>query len=85
MAKQTISYVCRECGVSHRKWAGQCSGCGAWDTLDEDVGLSVSGPAAKSLGNVKGRAVALSALSGDEAPPPRGASGITSWIASLED
>ena len=76
MAKQTTTYVCRECGVSHRKWAGQCSSCGAWDTLDEDLGLSVAGPAAKTLGNVKGRTITLAALSGDEAPPPRGASGI---------
>ena len=76
MAKQSIQYVCRECGAAHRKWAGQCSACGAWDTLEEDTGLGGSGPAAKTLGNAKGRAVPLTALSGDEAPPPRAASGI---------
>lgn len=76
MAKNATQYVCRECGAAHRKWAGQCPACGAWDTLDEDAGLGIAGPAAKSLGTVKGRTVALSALSGDEAPPPRGASGI---------
>ena len=76
MAKNATQYVCRECGAAHRKWAGQCSACGAWDTLDEDAGLGMAGPAAKSLGTVKGRAATLSALSGDEAPPPRGASGI---------
>ena len=76
MAKQSVQYVCRECGSAHRKWAGQCSGCGLWDTLEEDAGLGGSGPAAKTLGNAKGRSIVLSELSGDEAPPPRGSSGI---------
>ena len=76
MAKPRISFVCSSCGTVHSKWAGQCSGCGAWDTLAEDHGLGGTGPAARSLGTGKGRTVALSALSGDEAPPPRTASGI---------
>ncbi|MEO1492792.1 MAG: DNA repair protein RadA [Pseudomonadota bacterium] len=76
MAKTTTSYVCRECGAAHRKWAGQCSECGAWNSIEEDAGLSASGPAAKTLGRAKGRAIDLVPLAGDEAPPPRGASGI---------
>ena len=79
MAKNATQYVCRECGAAHRKWAGQCSACNAWDTLEEDAGLGIAGPAAKSLGITKGNSVALSALSGDEAPPPRSASGIAEF------
>ena len=79
MAKSILQYVCRECGAAQRKWAGQCPDCGAWDTLAEDAGLSASGPAAKTLGAVKGRAVSLVALSGEEAPPPRVASGIAEF------
>lgn len=30
-------YICRECGASFAKWSGQCSGCGAWNTLQEEV------------------------------------------------
>jgi len=30
-------YVCSSCGVEAPKWAGQCSGCGAWNTLDESA------------------------------------------------
>ena len=30
-------HVCSECGTSHPKWSGQCSGCGDWNTLVEDV------------------------------------------------
>jgi DNA repair protein RadA/Sms len=29
--------VCTECGTAHPKWSGQCSGCGAWNTLLEEV------------------------------------------------
>ncbi|MEM7190063.1 MAG: DNA repair protein RadA [Pseudomonadota bacterium] len=76
MAKNSLQYVCRECGSVHRKWSGQCGECGAWNSLEEDAGLSAAGPASKTLGHSKGRQMALTPLSGDEAPPPRGASGI---------
>ena len=76
MAKTATRYICRECGAEHRKWAGQCGDCGAWNAMEEDAGLSSAGPAAKTLGQARGRALVLGALSGDEAPPPRGLSGI---------
>ena len=76
MAKSSTQYVCRECGAAQRKWSGQCPACGAWDTLEEDAGLSAAGPAAKTLGALKGKSVELVALSGEEAPPPRAASGM---------
>lgn len=28
-------YRCAECGHAQSKWAGQCGGCGAWNTLQE--------------------------------------------------
>ena len=79
MAKPSTQYVCRECGSAQRKWSGQCPDCQAWDTLEEDAGLSAAGPAAKSLGATKGRAVELVALSGEEAPPARAASGMAEF------
>jgi len=30
-------YVCSSCGAQHPKWAGQCTACGEWNTLVEDV------------------------------------------------
>jgi len=30
-------YVCSSCGAQHHKWAGQCTACGEWNTLVEDV------------------------------------------------
>jgi len=30
-------YRCAECGAEHPKWGGRCDGCGAWNTLVEEV------------------------------------------------
>tara|TARA_R110002110_G_scaffold415860_1_gene658711 strand:- start:29254 stop:30636 length:1383 start_codon:yes stop_codon:yes gene_type:complete len=35
MAKQKTAYVCNDCGSDYAKWQGQCSDCGAWNTLSE--------------------------------------------------
>ena len=37
MSRARVVHVCSECGTSHPKWSGQCSGCGDWNTLVEDV------------------------------------------------
>ncbi len=37
MAKIKTIYVCSECGSSHPKWAGQCSSCKSWNTLEEGL------------------------------------------------
>ncbi len=71
MARTATPFVCAECGAAHRKWAGRCDACGAWNTLVEDPGLSAAGPPAKSLGAARGRRTALVPLSGAEAAPPR--------------
>lgn len=39
MAKATTEFVCRECGGTTPKWAGQCSDCGAWNTLEEQTSV----------------------------------------------
>ncbi len=31
------AYLCQQCGAASPKWAGQCPGCGAWNTLVETV------------------------------------------------
>ncbi len=40
MAKSRIEHVCTDCGATHTKWAGQCSGCGQWNTLVEEVAVA---------------------------------------------
>ena len=37
MAKLKTLYFCKECGTEHPKWQGQCKGCGAWNSLIEEV------------------------------------------------
>ncbi len=37
MAKVKVIFNCLECGTEHNKWSGQCSDCGAWNTLEESV------------------------------------------------
>ncbi len=72
MAKPTNSFTCSACGAVHRKWAGRCDACGAWNSIIEEAPLST---APKSLG-AKGRTIALTDLTTEEAPPPRASSGI---------
>jgi len=73
MAKTT--FTCNACGASHKKWAGKCEACGAWNTIVEEAGLS-TGPAKKSLGAAKGRRVELSSLDSQDEPLQRMTSGI---------
>jgi DNA repair protein RadA/Sms len=35
MAKTKAAYACSACGAQFPQWAGQCSDCGAWNTLSE--------------------------------------------------
>ena len=35
MAKQKTAFVCNDCGSDYSKWQGQCTDCGAWNTLSE--------------------------------------------------
>jgi DNA repair protein RadA/Sms len=36
-AKTKFIYTCQKCGAQYPKWAGQCSDCGTWNSLVEDV------------------------------------------------
>jgi DNA repair protein RadA/Sms len=74
MAKSSSSFTCTACGAAHKKWAGRCESCGAWNTIIEEAPLS-QGPG-RGLGAHKGRAVPLSNLSTTEPPPPRSLSGM---------
>ncbi len=37
MPKRHSQFTCQQCGASFPKWQGQCGGCGAWNTLVEEV------------------------------------------------
>ncbi|RJL05305.1 DNA repair protein RadA [Paracoccus siganidrum] len=74
MARSVTAFTCTACGAAHKKWAGRCDACGAWNTVIEEAPLS-QGPG-RGLGAAKGRAVPLSGLSAQEPPPPRACSGM---------
>jgi len=75
MAKSAPAFTCSACGAAQSKWAGRCDACGAWNTIIEEAPLS-AGPGAKSLGAQRGRAIELTDLATEEAPPPRALSGM---------
>lgn len=60
--KPKTQYVCAACGAISPKWAGQCSECGAWNSLSEQVqpvapirrgGQYAGAEGARRLGEVK--------------------------------
>ncbi|MBO8130245.1 MAG: DNA repair protein RadA [Candidatus Marinimicrobia bacterium] len=40
--KSKTIFVCSECGAIFHKWVGKCTECGAWNTVNEEVGPSKS-------------------------------------------
>lgn len=45
--KQKTAFVCTECGSDFPRWAGQCTSCGAWNTIKE-VRLGADKPGRRS-------------------------------------
>ncbi|MDQ6969174.1 MAG: DNA repair protein RadA [Mariprofundus sp.] len=43
-------FVCQSCGAEHRKWMGQCTDCGEWNAVTEQV---IEAAAVRSLGKAK--------------------------------
>jgi DNA repair protein RadA/Sms len=71
MSRAAPAFTCTACGAVHRKWAGRCEACGAWNAIVEEAPLG-AGPRVTG----KGKTIALTDLSTVEPPPPRAASGI---------
>jgi DNA repair protein RadA/Sms len=65
MAKAKTAYVCNECGSEHTRWQGQCTDCGAWNSMSEIVlSAAKSAPAAtRRSGGYAGDASAPRVLS----------------------
>lgn len=39
LSKVKVRFACQECGHESAKWLGRCPGCGAWNTLVEEVAV----------------------------------------------
>ena len=71
MAKAKVLYVCSDCGTQSSQWAGQCSQCGAWNSLQEEASVaSISKEGSKGLRFAsfagKQKVVTLSEISAEE-------------------
>src|SRR4051812_17113960 len=75
MARAQARFVCQQCGSVHPKWTGRCDGCGAWNSLIEE--LAREGPP-QSLAKDRrgGRALGFVGLTGPSTLPPRRCTGI---------
>jgi len=57
MAKSKLIYVCQSCGSRFLQWAGQCTDCGAWNSLVEEVPIATN--AASRSARLAGYAAAV--------------------------
>ena len=44
MTKTKVIHTCQTCGAQFPKWSGQCLGCGAWNSIVEEVIQTASHP-----------------------------------------
>ena len=69
MAKNTLSFVCQNCGAAYNRWQGKCESCGEWNTLAEE---DATGSVPVSIRSKrKGRTFALESLAGKSPDAPR--------------
>jgi DNA repair protein RadA/Sms len=73
MARSTARYVCQSCGVGQNRWSGRCDGCGAWNSMVEEVVVEA---APRGLGPARGRTIAFERLDGTAREAPRSQVGI---------
>jgi DNA repair protein RadA/Sms len=75
MARDGAAFVCQSCGSVQTKWAGQCAGCGQWNTLVEEVQSRPPGALAPSRTG-RGRGLAFQGLQDATPAPPRIVTGV---------
>src|SRR5262245_40625328 len=76
MAKIKTAFVCEACGARYAKWMGQCTACGAWNSVEERVDAH-SDRRARQPSGASLRARPLAEISTEDAPRMR--SGIGEW------
>jgi len=75
MARDGALYVCQSCGAAQSKWAGQCAGCEAWNTLVEETQIRPPGALAPAKGS-RTRGLAFEGLEDATLAPARIATGV---------
>ena len=75
MARDGAIYACQSCGAVHPKWAGQCSACGAWNSLVEESVARPPGALTPALG-ARSRGLVFETLETLSPAVPRIATGL---------
>ena len=70
MVKNLSSYKCQNCNFYYSKWAGQCTECGSWSSIEKDEVLT-KGPIRKVFSGKRGKSIELQTLSSEEIEPTR--------------
>jgi DNA repair protein RadA/Sms len=79
MARDGALYACQSCGTVHPKWAGQCTACGAWNTLVEEVTAARPPGALAPAKSGKARGLAFEGLDSVGPSPPRISTGLAEF------
>src|SRR5713101_7092102 len=75
LARSQARYACQQCGAIHAKWTGRCDGCGAWNSLIEEVPRE-GPPQGLAKDRKPGRSLGFVGLTGPSVLPPRRQTGI---------
>src|ERR1700737_572277 len=81
MARQQARFVCQQCEAVHPKWTGRCDGCGAWNSLIEELPReALPSGLGKGAGDRRGgRGLGFVGLPGPSLLPPRRQTGIAEF------
>ena len=75
MARSRSVFVCQSCGTIHPRWAGQCDGCGEWNSIVEETSEAppIGGAAKGKSGSARSKAgrVDFVPLTGSSERAPR--------------
>ncbi|GMO64539.1 MAG: DNA repair protein RadA [Rickettsiales bacterium] len=80
MPPSKTTFICQSCGAVHKKWAGQCSDCGEWNTITEEKeegGLITHNEAIGKINKTDGQLLIFETLSQDIKENPRELIGIS--------
>ena len=78
MARDGAVYTCQSCGAVHAKWSGQCTACGAWNTMVEEVTARPPGALAPARG-AKSRGLTFEGLASETPSLKRISTGVTEF------
>src|SRR5690242_11265891 len=76
MPRPQARFVCQQCGSVHGKWTGRCEGCGAWNSMIEELPREAPPQGLSKSSRGGGRPLGYVGLTGPSMLPPRRQTGI---------